>query len=363
MDSPAAKRRHIESKSDGTCTICLSALRVELNSPATGGKGVVLDATSVLRCGHVFHAACVEPWLERHATCPVCRNFERPPIKVTVRGIVIKVEWARRDLEAWSAVAQAIGLFEQQFPHFSFRFPMARLDSIKAYYRPSHESLGRRKLNFPVPINVDALATDIDGSPLIEIPAEGARHPECIEGEAFQYARLLLKQPEKEEWRHPRGIDPYYRRRPDWVAAMHEAHRTGQCGWSRKRRVLQLEAELAHDEFDEDGLYADDHAWAARRAEHVRLRQALMAYNDDEGGMSSLFHDEEGEAARLDLARLSSSALPLEILAAPSSLLSDGRVTTSDSPRCRPSRRAHRPYARRAATEPRGRGGAAEHPS
>lgn len=44
------------------CTICLETLK----------QG---DEVKKLPCGHVFHAACVTPWLmKRRAVCPVCRQ-------------------------------------------------------------------------------------------------------------------------------------------------------------------------------------------------------------------------------------------------------------------------------------------------
>lgn len=36
-----------------------------------------LDAVTVVTCGHSFHWACVEPWLERNARCPCCRYTVR----------------------------------------------------------------------------------------------------------------------------------------------------------------------------------------------------------------------------------------------------------------------------------------------
>ena len=46
----------------GYCTICQEDLR----------EGDRIRA--VLRCQHMFHSACVDPWLETHGDCPLCRT-------------------------------------------------------------------------------------------------------------------------------------------------------------------------------------------------------------------------------------------------------------------------------------------------
>ncbi|KAL6627779.1 hypothetical protein ACP70R_031505 [Stipagrostis hirtigluma subsp. patula] len=43
------------------CAVCIAELR-------DGDEGRALP-----RCGHRFHAACVDAWLRRHTTCPLCR--------------------------------------------------------------------------------------------------------------------------------------------------------------------------------------------------------------------------------------------------------------------------------------------------
>ncbi|CAN6295171.1 unnamed protein product [Urochloa humidicola] len=43
------------------CAVCISELR-------DGDTGRVLP-----RCGHRFHAECVDRWFRSHATCPLCR--------------------------------------------------------------------------------------------------------------------------------------------------------------------------------------------------------------------------------------------------------------------------------------------------
>lgn len=49
------------------CSVCISDI----------SKG---EETLLLPCGHMYHSGCVEPWLKKNNTCPVCR-FELPPEK------------------------------------------------------------------------------------------------------------------------------------------------------------------------------------------------------------------------------------------------------------------------------------------
>ncbi|KAI8434465.1 hypothetical protein MSG28_012484 [Choristoneura fumiferana] len=32
------------------------------------------EMVSRLQCDHIFHSTCIEPWLQLHATCPICRR-------------------------------------------------------------------------------------------------------------------------------------------------------------------------------------------------------------------------------------------------------------------------------------------------
>jgi len=51
-----------ETASDAhACAVCLEAY----------GAG---EAVTVLTCSHVFHQACIEPWLLRRRTCPMCKS-------------------------------------------------------------------------------------------------------------------------------------------------------------------------------------------------------------------------------------------------------------------------------------------------
>ncbi|KAK1381664.1 Zinc finger, RING/FYVE/PHD-type [Heracleum sosnowskyi] len=54
--------KRLPKPSDSTCAICLS----EYNPN---------DALRTIpECNHYFHSSCIDEWLKRNATCPVCRN-------------------------------------------------------------------------------------------------------------------------------------------------------------------------------------------------------------------------------------------------------------------------------------------------
>ncbi|CAL9236922.1 unnamed protein product [Arabidopsis halleri] len=56
-----------EKHSSPYCTICLE-------DAAAGEK-----MRRITTCNHCFHADCIDPWLEKKSTCPLCRA-EIPPV-------------------------------------------------------------------------------------------------------------------------------------------------------------------------------------------------------------------------------------------------------------------------------------------
>ncbi|XP_037971817.2 E3 ubiquitin-protein ligase RNF115 isoform X2 [Plutella xylostella] len=58
-----------EVGADSSCSICWDNFQ----------QG---EKISKLDCEHIFHTSCIEPWLQLHATCPICRRSllpEEPP--------------------------------------------------------------------------------------------------------------------------------------------------------------------------------------------------------------------------------------------------------------------------------------------
>ncbi|KQK18072.1 E3 ubiquitin-protein ligase ATL9 [Brachypodium distachyon] len=56
-----------------TCSVCLGAFQV--------GETVRL----LPACLHLHHVECIDPWLDAHSTCPLCRSDTQPAVDVAPR--------------------------------------------------------------------------------------------------------------------------------------------------------------------------------------------------------------------------------------------------------------------------------------
>ena len=62
----------------GMCPICLEPLAE--TDPEDPSEDITEELTKEphtaikLKCGHVFHRACLQEWLQKNLTCPICRT-------------------------------------------------------------------------------------------------------------------------------------------------------------------------------------------------------------------------------------------------------------------------------------------------
>ena len=52
---------HFLSDQKAQCSVCWEDFNLD-------------ESVNQLQCEHIFHKDCITPWLELHATCPVCRK-------------------------------------------------------------------------------------------------------------------------------------------------------------------------------------------------------------------------------------------------------------------------------------------------
>jgi len=104
---------------EGFCPVCQTAL-------ADGER-----VRAVVKCQHLFHAKCLEPWLETNNTCPLCRIEIFEQEHVTIQEIGAHLQQIRAQMHelrrarqrkfitwvVWSGVAKKLRLaatFEAQ---------------------------------------------------------------------------------------------------------------------------------------------------------------------------------------------------------------------------------------------------------
>lgn len=64
---------------DKECSICFYEYEEDLSKEKL-----------ILKCGHIYHKSCVEPWLNKGKNCPVCRNTDIAPLssrEICTQGI------------------------------------------------------------------------------------------------------------------------------------------------------------------------------------------------------------------------------------------------------------------------------------
>lgn len=65
-------KEHVEKKKE--CSVCMDTFIID-------------DEAKQLPCDHLFHTKCIDPWLELHNTCPICRtNIENRQDSSCPRG-------------------------------------------------------------------------------------------------------------------------------------------------------------------------------------------------------------------------------------------------------------------------------------
>ncbi|EER11683.1 RING finger protein, putative [Perkinsus marinus ATCC 50983] len=76
--------RMVTLEEDELCVMCQEEMK-------QGSK-----AKKMPECGHVFHDHCIMEWLERHNTCPLCRNDDLQTEKKAFDDIAEKVRLSRK---------------------------------------------------------------------------------------------------------------------------------------------------------------------------------------------------------------------------------------------------------------------------
>jgi hypothetical protein len=72
-EDPRAEQKLMSSTGGNNCGICLDTLSRADIDIVVAGNGDHEALVFELPCGHSFHFLCAREWLQKSATCPLCR--------------------------------------------------------------------------------------------------------------------------------------------------------------------------------------------------------------------------------------------------------------------------------------------------
>ena len=90
---------HWKDIQNDDCAICRGSLNMPCVSCSANKKSNVICSSSIGACGHCYHSHCLEGWLDKQKTCPLCQKEWKP---MSDKKIVVndeKVEISKKKLK------------------------------------------------------------------------------------------------------------------------------------------------------------------------------------------------------------------------------------------------------------------------
>lgn len=124
----------IDDYSPNTCSICLEDL--------------LKEGVTALVCAHVFHEICIEPWLRRADTCPLCLTNVKNLTHANPLSFVY-AQALNREIDRMRYISELDDrrLLREILLDLDFINELDAMNVENAEPRPLRENLGRRLRN------------------------------------------------------------------------------------------------------------------------------------------------------------------------------------------------------------------------
>ena len=92
---------HWEAGGKSECHICLSQWEQDDTK----------EGEMCLRCNHIYHTQCIEPWLALHSTCPSCRSRVKGLTSQPTSPMVLPTSSMVQEMQFGNSVRIGVVLF------------------------------------------------------------------------------------------------------------------------------------------------------------------------------------------------------------------------------------------------------------